>query len=265
MMRTTVNIFNTLLCFTSPFVTNGLFVENGECSQVLTKKSSWGSGAEYRTSFNSLDNPDWKITLSFDNQLASIEAADGIITTKDLKNIEIRPKYYFKSAPDGTAFDMLVKYINGQKANLNEVNLNGNTYRCNVRVQDQGAKKSVFKNIPAQIEAVKVPAPAEGVHVLVVENSGPLDVLCGGGEAGCANKKSRFNSEIHCKKESGKPIGCTLIEITTTHQKTNCPADKWDKQYCDALKDDKLCSHESFSKSTRKILNDNCFFTCWCA
>jgi len=257
--------FSTLLLLAAPFLTHGLFVRNGECSQILDKQASWLSGAQYRTSFNPMSNPDWKLTLSFDRPLAAFEAADGIIITNDLQNIEIRPKNYLKSAPYGSGLDMLVKFRSGHEAKLNAVSLNGYMYSCDTKDEGQGLN-SVAKFVPEGIE-VKFPIVdnnKEKGYVFDRKNEVMHDVKCDVNDKnwGCSDKKKGFESKIYCKEEevSGekeKKMKCSWVKVTKETHESNCYPDQLDRKSCDILVKEDAC------KSDKNVAKD-CFTSCFC-
>jgi len=242
--------FTSILLLASPFLTNALLARNGGCSQILAKKSSWGSGAQYRTSFNSVGNPDWKMTLNFDAPLAAFQAADGIVNTRDLQTIEIRPKSYLKTAPTGSGLEMLVKFRNGQQANLKAVSLNGYTYSCDSVIQVQ-EENSVGKFFDVDEQSL-LPNPAYDVFKFDGDAAKQKD--CADGED-CKNYKKKEESHIYCKFRDGE-MKCSFAKVTKETEDIGCPTDEFTPEACKALKP--LCNQD-------KKIASQCFTTCFCA
>merc|ERR1719481_102167 len=198
--------------------------------------------------------PDWKMTLNFDSPLAAFEAADGIINTRDLQTIEIRPKNYMKSTSTGSGINMLAKFRKGQQARLNAVNLNGYTYSCDSTVQENG-QNSVAKFVPTNIQSF--PDVDAETYVFPLHKKELADATCDEEEKknGCDNKKEGRIVKIYCKKNSDDDMKCSRISISTTSQDSPCPKDIHKKAFCQSLID--KCEAEN-------LVAMECFSTCFC-
>merc|ERR1719481_1147632 len=177
--------------------------------------------------------PDWKMTLNFDSPLASFEAADGIINTRDLQTIEIRPKNYMKSTSTGSGINMLAKFRKGQQARLNAVNLNGYTYSCDDTIQEN----SVAKFVPTNI--LSFPGVEDGsgkIYVFPIERNETAPATCDEKDGhDCAHKKKGAEVKIYCKKNSDGVMKCSRIKIETITHDSPCPADVEKKDFCRLL------------------------------
>jgi len=254
--------FSSVLLLTSPFLTHGLMARNG-CSQILAKQSSWATGAQYRASINSVADPDWKMTLTFDSPLAAFEAADGIINTSDLQNIEIRPKSYLKSAPTGSGLDMLVKFRNGDESQLNAVSLNGYTFSCDTQVPGQESN-SLAKYVPEGGVDVKFPAgKGKDEYVFDIEGKDMGPAECDlTDEFGCKNKQKGFKSKMYCKEtevDGKKEMKCSRVKITTVTHDSKCYPDQIITKDCEKLK-----IKDPDSCTSQDHIFKNCFSTCFC-